>query len=193
MALVEIPFGGMLKSVDINANFEYLEEQITISASALQNEINAASNNVTSLGNTVNTLTSTVNTNNTSLQNEINAIKTNASGLSNTSLSNINATGKANIARYSKPNYSAGISKAWNTQYTAETNGWIRAACTCGTQNRNHWWYLYINGIAFKFHNNQGDWDVDGDSILLPIAKGQTYKATEGQDWKELTFYPDLT
>ena len=162
-----------------------------ILASQVNENFAIVQNDMEELGNGLNTI----------IANEITKAKSDlltdiqnvSNGKADLSLSNINETAKEMISTLGKPNYAAGVSKAWNTQYTATQNGWIRASCTCGTKNRNHWWYLTIGGVRFQFYNSQGDWDIDGDSVLLPVAKGQTYIATEGQDWKELSFFPDLT
>lgn len=162
-----------------------------ILASQVNENFATVQNDMTELGSGINAnLTNEITKAKSDLLTDIQNVSNNKASLD---LANINANGKANIGKLGKPNYAAGVSKAWNTQYTAEQNGWIRAACTCGTQGRNHWWYLTIGSVQFKFYNSQGDWDIDGDSILLPVAKGQTYKATEGEDWKELSFFPDLT
>lgn len=95
---------------------------------------------------------------------------------------------KSEIASWGMPDYSSGVSKAWDVNLTAESNGWVFYQCSVvgtGIQEGT----LLIDGIVVA--RDYAEWqDAECHSHLVPIAKGSTFKATQGGAMKVLIFYP---
>lgn len=128
---------------------------------------------------------------------DIDEIVTDLSNKANRDFSNCGNDAKNTVrgwvANIGFPDYSQGVSKSWGTSYTADTNGWVYAYGCCGTQNRNQEWTLTVAGVVYKFANDQGDWDIDGDTVIVPISAGESYIASGGGDYhgsQALIFYP---
>lgn len=109
----------------------------------------------------------------------------------NTNASNGTATGKANIANFSLPNYSSGTAKSMGTQYTAESNGWVRfgGGSTSGERNVT----LTIGSAS----NVCQVWKSSTNTavkMMVPVPKGVKYKAayTTGNDGGVIEFFPCL-
>lgn len=83
------------------------------------------------------------------------------------------------------PDLTAGVSKAWNEEHTADEPGWLYAsAYTAET-----FWRLEIDSQVFEFGIN---YDATGRTgIMIPIKKGSEYKASGGNLTATiLTYYP---
>lgn len=77
------------------------------------------------------------------------------------------------------PDYTAGVSKIWNTLYTAETAGVVYVASKAQANA-----YITINGEQIHFNGN-------GNTVgcLFPVAQGDTYRGTGGES-QTIKFYP---
>lgn len=108
----------------------------------------------------------------------------------NSDMDNVSENGFKNIAKniisYIFPNYSMAQAKSWNTLYTAEVCGWLDVSIKCYNSQA----YLEINGVSQKlggFDDNDGH----GDSIMVPISKGDKYKLYGSyQEISRLVFIP---
>ena len=80
------------------------------------------------------------------------------------------------------PDYSAGVGKASNTQFTAESDGFLLYNYAGATSTNT----LTINGISINL-TTQAQYS-HGVALMLPIPKGTTYKLTGGGN--KLIFYP---
>lgn len=85
------------------------------------------------------------------------------------------------------PDYSKGVSKTWDTVYTAEQNGWIFIAGNLIESSANL--VATINGVQFIVCRPQGG-TADFGSGLFPVKKGNTYKGSGAFNYQELKFYP---
>lgn len=86
------------------------------------------------------------------------------------------------------PDYSAGVSKTWNTEYTATENGWLFIESVLVEQGEAT--KLIVNGIVVV--ENFGLFDTDYTTHLIPVGKDDIYKATGGtQGQSVLIFYPN--
>jgi len=80
------------------------------------------------------------------------------------------------------PDYSAGVKKANNTQYTAEVDGFLLYNYSGATKAN----VLIINGVSINL-TTQAQYS-HGVALMLPLSKGDNYKLTgEG---KILMFFP---
>ena len=96
-------------------------------------------------------------------------------------------TFRENVFNWGLPDLTSGVTKSWNTDITAETNGWVRFTArveddaasldmTINGTNVFHWWYTY---------------DAQGDvSQTIPVAKGDVYKVSGASSTQSITFYP---
>lgn len=84
------------------------------------------------------------------------------------------------------PDYANVVSKSWNTLYTAEVDGWVKfyGNYVNGTNIS-----LEIDGVT-QFLNATSSASASGLNIMVPIAKGSTYKGVNGSDSQFLMFYP---
>ena len=80
------------------------------------------------------------------------------------------------------PDYSAGVGKASNTQFTAESDGFLLYNYAGATSTNT----LTINNISINL-TTQAQYS-HGVALMLPIPKGATYKLTGGGN--KLIFYP---
>lgn len=83
------------------------------------------------------------------------------------------------------PDYTKGISKAWNTEHTADESGWVRAV---GYIVEFQSVTLTVDGVQVLYWSIN---DANGSvNMWCPIKKGQKYKATGGNNSQSLVFYP---
>lgn len=78
------------------------------------------------------------------------------------------------------PDYTAGIPKAANITHTAECNGWVLFY-----QFNNSERYFLIDGNQLHLGAGNSGSFYSGNSIFMPIAKGQTFMG-----YDEITFFP---
>lgn len=85
------------------------------------------------------------------------------------------------------PDYAKGVSKTWNTLYTAETDGWVKfyGSYVNGTNIS-----LEIDGVVGQFLNATVSTSTSATTIMVPVAKGSTYKGVGGSATQDLKFYP---
>ena len=107
-------------------------------------------------------------------------------------LSNINQTGRDNIVSMVNtnnpfaPDYSRAVGRTWGQTYTADMHGYVLLSIrTYNTQG-----YFTICGRSFMM-GGYDDNDGGGDSVLVPVAIGDTYAATGGaQSINQYLFIP---
>ena len=90
------------------------------------------------------------------------------------------------------PDYTAGVSKTWNTDYTADSDGYIFAGGVTSS-NGSKEWGLTVAGVLYNFVADGGDVVDVRTTIFIPVSKGESYKATGGGDYQGnriLKFYP---
>lgn len=87
------------------------------------------------------------------------------------------------VASAIMPDYTNGVSKSWNTQYTAESDGWLYIY----TQVNNTTSNLTIDGQLVAI---LGCTTVAPLSSLVPISKDSTYIGTGSQAATVFKFYP---
>lgn len=88
---------------------------------------------------------------------------------------------------YRFPDYSSGVSKSWNTLYTAETDGWIYiyGNIVAGTALS-----LQIDGIDVFYNATTITPQNNANSGLVPVCKNSTYRGIGGVSTQVLKFYP---
>ena len=107
-------------------------------------------------------------------------------------LSNINQTGRDNIVSMVNtnnpfaPDYSRAVGRTWGQTYTADMHGYVLLSIrTYNTQG-----HFTICGRSFMM-GGYDDNDGGGDSIVVPVAIGDTYAATGGaQSINQYLFIP---
>jgi len=100
-------------------------------------------------------------------------------------LGNASNTTKETIVGWGIPDYSAGLSKSWNTDNTAETNGYVIAHDSSGGSSRLK---AIVNSCTLPFDDiaNYGRM-----TICFFVAKGDIWKVYGGDnDGRNVTFYP---
>lgn len=102
------------------------------------------------------------------------------SDLSN--VANVAQSFKEQSVGWGMPDYSAGVGKAANTQFTAESDGFLLYNYASATSANT----LTINGISINL-TTQAQYS-HGVALMLPIPQGTTYKLTGGGN--KLIFYP---
>lgn len=80
------------------------------------------------------------------------------------------------------PNYTAGISMALNVEHTAGTAGWVLWRTDNITQGN-----LTVNGVFLGIGVGAVNHFADSNSMLVPVKKGDVYKAAGSTI---LLFYP---
>lgn len=101
--------------------------------------------------------------------------------LTNAVMKNSSADRKT-VVSWGMPDYSAGVGKAANTQFTAESDGFLLYNYAGATSTNT----LTINGISINL-TTQAQYS-HGVALMLPIPQGTTYKLTGGGN--KLIFYP---
>lgn len=110
------------------------------------------------------------------------------SGKADTNLSNTypDKNFREAVFDWGLPDYTAGVSKAFNTEHTAETNGWVNFV---GFITKDQTLMLYVNGVAVTgLHCTYDAQNTYKDQI--PVAKGDVYKLTGGHSNQAIVFYP---
>lgn len=128
-----------------------------------------------------NTITNVENIDVGNVLEELQALSVNSA---NVSLSNVNATGKANTVDWNKPNYKAGV--AMTSPYTTPKAGFI-----IGVHNLtdNGFRSLTINSVQI-YDTQTGSSYLNGQSagFCYPVAKGDIVSWT---NFYKMTFYPN--
>lgn len=128
-----------------------------------------------------NTITNVENINVGNVLKELQALSVNSANLS---LSNVNATGKANTVDWNKPNYKAGVTMT--SPYTTPKEGFI-----IGIHNLsdNGFRSLTINSVEMYNTKSAGSY-LAGQSagFCYPVAKGDIVSWT---NFYKMTFYPN--
>lgn len=99
---------------------------------------------------------------------------------------------KSEIAGFSMPDYSAGVSKSWNTAILADHNGWVCAYDKGNSNNSSYVLEISIDGVTwYRIASVFASTSTSGATII-PISKGVYYKASEGinDSSRTLIFYP---
>lgn len=97
-------------------------------------------------------------------------------------VNDISADASGNV--YTMPDYSAGVTRAWNTSYTAEVAGWIFAEADDSSNTEDG--YIFIDGQKFRFIATT---DTIHSTFFAPVSKGATYKGV-GAVVQAMKFYP---
>lgn len=112
----------------------------------------------------------------------------------NTSMNNIPAAGKEEVNTWGLPDLTRGVNKTWNTNYTAECNGWLFAQVQCSFTNTELYFDLNIDGKTFNVLTTTMGAGTTSSSAFHPIKKGSVYKGSRSGNAsilsQALRFYP---
>ena len=115
----------------------------------------------------------------------------------NTSMNNIPAAGKEEVNAWGMPDWTKGVSKTWNANNTAETNGWIYATVAAViTQAAGVQSYINIDNQLLRIGEYSAPGTTFYHSRICPVRKGSVYKihtnttGTASISKRELIFYP---
>ena len=122
-------------------------------------------------------------------------LDTNLSLKANTSMNNIPAAGKEEVNTWGMPDLTRGVNKTWNTNYTAECNGWIYIQTQINYNNNKEIYLdLNIDGKAFNVLTSIMGSGTTSSSAFHPIKKGSVYKGSRSGNAsilsQALRFYP---
>lgn len=96
-------------------------------------------------------------------------------------------TFRENVFSWGLPDLTSGVTKSWNTDITAETNGWVNVKSY--TIQGDTASCLIINGV--EVYKLWCGFDAQvGYQNMWPVYKGDVYKATGGNSGQTITFYP---
>lgn len=96
-------------------------------------------------------------------------------------------TFRENVFNWGLPDLTSGVTKSWNTDITAETNGWVRFQGDLIDDKEAM--VMSINGenvfyLAYRY-------DAQGTSLqMIPVSKGDVYKCYGASGGQKITFYP---
>ncbi len=107
----------------------------------------------------------------------------------NKDMDNLTTTGKSATVYLCMPDYSSGVSKSDNTEYTATTNGWLEFFTSC--YNSTAQASLIINGISREINVTLNS-HVNVCYTIVPIPKNATYKVVYSRVSEDqyIKFYP---
>lgn len=88
---------------------------------------------------------------------------------------NPSALSKETVVSWGIPDYSAGVSKTWNTDTTASTDCFVYVLANSSLNNNIC--RLTVDGIVVFNDLNSGS-DSPRTSGIIPVQKGSIYKAT---------------
>ena len=115
----------------------------------------------------------------------------------NTSMNNIPAAGKEEVNAWGMPDYTKGVSKTWNANNIAETNGWIYATVgSVMTQAAGVQSYINIDNQLLRIGEYSAPGTTFFHSRICPVRKGSVYKihinitGSASINSRELKFYP---
>ena len=113
----------------------------------------------------------------------------------NTSMNNIPAAGKEEVNAWGMPDITRGVSKSFNTNYTAECNGWIYMQIQINYSNNKEIYFdLNIDGKAFNVLTTTMSAGTMSASTFHPVKKGSVYKGSRSGNAsilnQSLIFYP---
>lgn len=114
----------------------------------------------------------------TDIQVDIDDIATDLNGKADTDLSNISASASAKgaITTWGMPDYTAGVTKTNNIDYSETTNGYLIVDYTSDT---NSAFDITINGTSFKFDQGYSGSDYNHCNVgVIPIPKNIQYRIT---------------
>lgn len=102
--------------------------------------------------------------------------------------SNFNATGKETIVGWGMPDYTSGVAKNRNTQYTAEMDG-LLFVCFNMYQTPANANYMTINNVVI--HGKQLGGNTGGGYFsVYPLSKNDNWIFSTSSSQGEITFYP---
>lgn len=109
-------------------------------------------------------------------------------------LSNINpsASAKEEITSWGMPDYSAGVSKSWNTAILADHSGWVCAYDKGDAYNSSYVLEISTDGVTwYRIASAFASTSTSG-ATMIPVKEGVYYKASEGlnDSSRTLIFYP---
>ena len=113
----------------------------------------------------------------------------------NTSMNNIPAAGKEEVNAWGMPDITRGVSKSFNTNYTAECNGWIYMQTQINYSGGKEIYFdLNIDGKTFNVLTTSMGAGTMSASTFHPIKKGSVYKGSRSGNAsilnQALRFYP---
>lgn len=130
-----------------------------------------------------NTITNVENIDVGNVLKELQALSVNSA---NVSLSNINATGKANTILWGLPNYAAGISAT--LPYTAPKAGLLYLALTTGEDSTKR--YIQVNGRDIGFVMGRSSRSGGDSNCYIPLTKGDVVTNVNSCIVDRCIFYP---
>ena len=112
----------------------------------------------------------------------------------NTDMDNVPPDGKEEVNTWGLPDLTRGVNKTWNTNYTAECNGWLFAQVQCSFTNTELYFDLNIDGKTFNVLTTTMGGGTTSSSAFHPIKKGSVYKGSRSGNAsilnQALRFYP---
>ena len=87
------------------------------------------------------------------------------------------------------PDLTRGVTKTWNTDYSADEDGWVKMSCINHDGNTMS---LLVNNIVVSGITYQSVGGAQGIVFNYMIKKGWNYKAIGGNSAHSLVFYPNI-
>ena len=102
-------------------------------------------------------------------------------------LSNIPTGVLSTLISNMMPNYTEGVTRQKDTEYTADVNGWVSIRATMPYQGNNT--SLVVNGEIVLNYSNAYD-AVTTVDIIRPVAKGDVWEVAGSNSNVSIKFYP---
>lgn len=89
-------------------------------------------------------------------------------------ISDVDSAFKQNSISWTMPDYDSAVSRTVETEYTADTYGYVIVSALGGKRNKTS---LYVNGIKMRVtYSQEDDWDSSGSTVIAPVSPGDIYK-----------------
>lgn len=168
--------GNKAMAQEVNDNFTYLKNAIESKSDTLDLKIDS----------NVQTLSSAI----SQINGELDEIDSTMEEKAKTDFSNAqpNQTYKTTSINWVMPDYTKGVQKNWNTDYTAETDGWLYAR----GQNApiaNGGGIIKINEQSLLFGGVDA-YSKPYTALFVPVAAGDTYRGEGSWANQVMYFYP---
>ena len=174
MSIIEIKPGDEASAEVLNGNFKYLDEAITASFATLENRVNSTTGNISNISSNLSTIQGNISTTNSNLE-EVSNNK------ASKDLSDVSDEARQLFMHLSFPNWSARENRNANTQYMAESDGYVYIATNEGDGKSYSNWNIEISKdgsswLSFPVKTIAPGTGRDNKCVMFPIPKGYYYK-----------------
>lgn len=105
---------------------------------------------------------------------------------------NIITSNKNTVISWGIPDYTSGISRNYNTNYTASNNGFVSVFSSCYAGSTNV--YMQVNNVSFRIAQTTSSGHLGTSYALIPVKKGDSWRVnatlnSDSNTFVEVKFY----